>query len=267
MSNDLLPTRVTPATGLRPWAPARPSATSKLSELRLSPDWDIYAAPQRREYFWEIAEHPGAPDGCELPILLNERSPPTGRTDAFLLLSGLVHRPMLLINGQFPGPLVEVNNGDLLVVHVKNLLDQPTTVHFHGLIQNGTNWMDGPSGVTQCPIGPGASFTYEFPVTGDEQYGTYWHHSHRRATYIDGISGPVIVHSPYDPLRRGRDFDLEQIVFLQDWYHDPSDVIVDALLSPSGYNSVRCSREDRFFVPELTLSLPRHLSRLRLSRA
>ncbi|GAA5988033.1 hypothetical protein JCM10908_002035 [Rhodotorula pacifica] len=209
MSNDLVPTRVHPYSPYQP-RPPRPSATSKLSELRLSPDWDIYAPPQTREFFWEIAEHPGSPDGF--------------------------HRPMLLINGQFPGPLMEVNNGDLVRVHVTNLLDEPTTIHFHGIIQNGTNWADGPSGVTQCPILPGGTYTYEFPITGDLQYGTYWHHSHRRATYIDGISGPIIVHSPNDPLVRGRDFDIDQIIFLKDWYHDTSDDIVDALLSPGGYN-------------------------------
>ncbi|GAA6020611.1 hypothetical protein JCM8202_006323 [Rhodotorula sphaerocarpa] len=210
-SNDLLPTRPLPGglDRLRPYA-ARPSAVSKLSELRLSPDWDVYAPPQRREYFWEIAEHPGSPDG--------------------------VHRPLLLINGQFPGPLVEVNNGDLVVVHVKNSLASGTTVHFHGITQNHSNWADGPSGVTQCPIPPGVTFTYQFSPSDEHQYGTYWHHSHRRATYIDGISGPVIVHSPRDPLKRGRDFDLEQIIFLQDWYHDMSDTIVDALLSPQGSN-------------------------------
>ncbi|GAA5874036.1 hypothetical protein JCM3774_001590 [Rhodotorula dairenensis] len=210
MSNDLVPTRIRPPfSPLRP-LPARPSATSKLSELRLSPTWDLYAPPQKREFFWEVAEHPGSPDGY--------------------------HRPMLLINGQFPGPVVEVNNGDLVVIHVTNMLDQPTTVHFHGITQNGTNWADGPSGVTQCPISPGDTYTYEFPITGDLQYGTYWHHSHRRATYADGISGPIIVHSWQDPLVRGRDFDIDQIIFLQDWYHDESDVIVDALLSPAGYN-------------------------------
>lgn len=58
-------------------------------------------------------------------------------------------------------------------MHVTNLLDQPTTVHFHGIIQNGTNWADGPSGVTQCPISPGGTYTYEFPITGELQYGTY----------------------------------------------------------------------------------------------
>lgn len=71
MSNDLVPTRARPYSA-SPWQPlpARPSATSKLSELRLSPDWDVYAPPQKREYFWEIAEHPGSPDGCAFALFV-----------------------------------------------------------------------------------------------------------------------------------------------------------------------------------------------------
>ncbi|BGP25451.1 diphenol oxidase [Rhodotorula toruloides] len=181
--------------------PSGPPMVSKLDELRLSSDWDIHAPPQTREYWWTIAEHPGAPDG-------------------YL-------RPMLLVNGQFPGPLVEANNGDLIVVHVQNSLDQPITIHWHGLTQNGTNWEDGPSGVTQCPIGSGQSYTYQFPITGELEYGTYWWHAHRRALYSDGITGPLIIHSPLDPL----------IIFINDWYHDTTDTIVNSLLSSQGYNS------------------------------
>ncbi|GAA6007651.1 uncharacterized protein JCM10292_002841 [Rhodotorula paludigena] len=190
---------------------ARPSVTSKLSELRLSREWDVEATPQTREYWWEIDERWGSPDGFD--------------------------RPMLVVNGQYPGPLIEVNNGDLLVVHVVNSLDQPITIHWHGLVQNGTNWEDGPSGVTQCPILPRGSYTYRFPVTGDLQYGTYWWHAHRRALYADGVIGPLIVHSSEDPLVRGRDYDVDQIVTLVDWYHDTSDDIVNQLLSPEGYQN------------------------------
>ncbi|KAK4334748.1 Cupredoxin [Rhodotorula toruloides] len=210
--------------------PSGPPMISKLDELRLWPDWDVHAPPQTREYWWTIAKHPGAPDG-------------------YL-------RPMLLVNGQFPGPLIEANNGapslpllpfrkltlhscvgDLIVVHVQNSLDQPITIHWHGLSQNGTNWEDGPSGVTQCPIGSGQSYTYQFPITGELEYGTFWWHAHRRALYSDGITGPLIIHSPLDPLVRGRDFDIDQIIFINDWYHDTTDTIVNSLLSSQGYNS------------------------------
>lgn len=61
-------------------------------------------------------------------------------------MAGVV-REMLMINGQFPGPLIEVNIGDTVIVNVTNALSKnSTTVHWHGLYQNGTTWFDGTSG-------------------------------------------------------------------------------------------------------------------------
>ena len=69
------------------------------------------------------------------------------------------------INGQWPCPPIEVNLGDTIVVNVVNQLGNETTgIHFHGQRQAGTNTMDGPSGVNQCSIPPGGSFTYSFTV-------------------------------------------------------------------------------------------------------
>jgi FtsP/CotA-like multicopper oxidase with cupredoxin domain len=53
-----------------------------------------------------------------------------------------VLRPILVMNGQFPGPLIRVNQGDRVLVNVTNELANATTVHWHSLYQNGTNWMD-----------------------------------------------------------------------------------------------------------------------------
>jgi FtsP/CotA-like multicopper oxidase with cupredoxin domain len=93
-----------------------------------------------------------------------------------------VLRQMLVINGQFPGPLIEVNQGDRVLVNVTNNLSNASTIHWHGLYQNGTNWMDGTSGITQCPIPPGKSFLYNFTV--ENQYGTFWYHSHASTQYM-----------------------------------------------------------------------------------
>ncbi|KAA1089739.1 laccase, multicopper oxidase, benzenediol:oxygen oxidorectuctase [Puccinia graminis f. sp. tritici] len=60
--------------------------------------------------------------------------------------------------------------------------------------------------------------------------------AHYGALLADGISGPLIIHSPRDPLVRGKDFDNDQILFLNDWYHDPSTTITRQLLSFKGYN-------------------------------
>jgi len=83
---------------------------------------------------------------------------------------GAFERDAIGINGKWPIPTIEVNKGDRLVVKVVNKLgDRSTSLHFHGLFQNGTSHMDGPSQVTQCGIAPGASFTYNFTVRKAKQ--------------------------------------------------------------------------------------------------
>lgn len=79
---------------------------------------------------------------------------------------GAFERRVMGINGQWPIPHITADVGDHVIVNVMNQLgDQPTGIHFHGLYQNGTANMDGPVGVTQCPIAPGMSFKYEFDVS------------------------------------------------------------------------------------------------------
>jgi iron transport multicopper oxidase len=79
---------------------------------------------------------------------------------------GMFERPTIGINGEWPIPRIEATIGDRIVVNVINQLgNQSTSLHFHGLFQNGTNAMDGPAGVTQCAIPAGASFTYNFTVS------------------------------------------------------------------------------------------------------
>ena len=78
---------------------------------------------------------------------------------------GLHERPVIGINYQWPVPAIRANVGEQVTVHLTNKLGNETTgLHFHGIFQNGTNSMDGPTGVTQCPIGPGETFTYSFTV-------------------------------------------------------------------------------------------------------
>ena len=74
--------------------------------------------------------------------------------------------------------------------------------------------MDGVPGISQCPIQPGKAFTYNFTLT---QYGTYWWHSHYGNTMGDGVVGGLVVHSVNDPLVKGRDFDEERVLFVEDW--------------------------------------------------
>ena len=76
-------------------------------------------------------------------------------------------------NGTVPGPMIRVTEGDQVRIVVKNDLPDPTTIHWHGV--EVPNAMDGVPGVTQDPIQPGESFTYEFLA---KPAGTFMYHSH-----------------------------------------------------------------------------------------
>ena len=85
---------------------------------------------------------------------------------------GVETKKAVCVNGQFPGPLIEANYGDMIKVKVTNKLhDEGTSMHWHGFLQTGANQMDGVPGVTQCAIAPGDTMTYEFRA---ELYGTAW---------------------------------------------------------------------------------------------
>ncbi len=78
------------------------------------------------------------------------------------------NRPVIGINGKWPCPPIEVEVGEEITVVLTNKLGNETTgLHFHGISQRGTAQMDGPTGVTQCPIPPGSTFTYSFKVYMD----------------------------------------------------------------------------------------------------
>jgi len=120
-----------------------------------------------------------------------------------------------VLNGQMPGPTIEANVQDILRIKVTNQAKAAaTSVHWHGISQIGSFYMDGASGVTQCPIPPGSSFVYEFLL---DEPGTFWYHSHQGVQYGDGLLGPLLVHVPTEPEERGyaRDF----VLLLQDWFH------------------------------------------------
>lgn len=150
---------------------------------------------------------------------------------------GLKERYVVGINNQWPLPAIEVDKGDRLIVNVHNgLPHHNTSMHFHGMYQNGTNAMDGPPMVVQCPIVPGANFTYYFEVN---QNGTYWYHSHIGGQYPDGYRGSLIVHDKNAPFAGKYDEELTWIV--NDWYHQLTNVLVPKFLSlynPSGAEPV-----------------------------
>lgn len=145
-----------------------------------------------------------------------------------------VNKKMLFINGKFPGPLIRLNRGDRLLVNVTNKLTNSTAMHWHGIFQYGTPWMDGTSGVTQCPIPAGQSFQYNFTI--DRQYGTYWYHSHFRMQYLEGIIGPLIVHAPEEVEER-KGYDYDRAVLVSDFYHDSAESLLPGYFASGNENA------------------------------
>jgi len=112
-------------------------------------------------------------------------------------------------NGQMPGPLIRTTVGTTLAVEVLNRLEEPTSVHWHGLRID--NAMDGVPGVTQDPILPGDMFVYHLKLI---DAGTFWYHPHLNAgeQMERGLKGVLIV-EPKENLPWSQDL----VWFLDDW--------------------------------------------------
>ncbi|KAG0702905.1 laccase [Suillus ampliporus] len=140
----------------------------------------------------------------------------------FIAPDGL-KRSATLAGGTFPGPIIAAQKGDRFAINVVNKLTddsmfKSTSVHWHGIFQNGTNSADGVAFVTQCPIAQNDSFLYSFEA--QNQTGTYWYHSHYSTQQCDGLRGALIIYDPEDPLSYLYDVDDETtVITLADWYH------------------------------------------------
>ncbi|KAL2818390.1 multicopper oxidase-domain-containing protein [Aspergillus granulosus] len=99
-----------------------------------------------------------------------------------------IPRKMILANGWFPAPPLELNYGDDVEFLVINDMPFSTTVHFHGIEQLDTPWSDGVPGLSQKPIAPGDSFLYKWRATN---YGSYFYHAHKRGQQEDGLYGAI----------------------------------------------------------------------------
>src|SRR6185312_7232215 len=101
-------------------------------------------------------------------------------------------------DGQVPGPLIHVAEGDDLEVNVEHDTTLPHTIHWHGMLQTGTWQSDGVPDTTQAAIQPGETYTYHFKA---EPAGTYWYHCHvnvNEHVAERGMWGPIII-DPKDP--------------------------------------------------------------------
>ena len=113
-------------------------------------------------------------------------------------------------NGSTPGPEIRVKQGEKVKVRFTNELDEPTSIHWHGI--RIENQMDGVSGLTQEPVQSGETFIYEFEAP---DAGTYWYHAHNKSwnQVARGLYGSLIVDEAQAPFDNDHDLTL----VLDDW--------------------------------------------------
>lgn len=119
------------------------------------------------------------------------------------------HGHAISINGTIPAPLIRLREGHNVRLVVNNLLDEDTSIHWHGLIV--PFHMDGVPGVSFPGIKARSTFVYEFPL---RQSGTYWYHSHSGLQEQVGHYGPMIIDpAGAEPVA----YDREHVIVLSDW--------------------------------------------------
>ena len=133
--------------------------------------------------------------------------------------------------GTSPGPEIRVKRGERVRVRLINELDEPTSIHWHGIRID--NSMDGVSGLTQMAVNRAETFEYDFVVP---DAGTYWYHAHNKSwnQVARGLYGPLIVEEDEPAFDRDHDltlvaddwrldregvFDTQSLGSLMDWSH------------------------------------------------
>ncbi|MFL5615847.1 MAG: multicopper oxidase family protein [Gemmatimonadaceae bacterium] len=120
-------------------------------------------------------------------------------------------------NGQYPGPLIRATRGATLNVVFVNQLDQPSSVHWHGVRLD--NAYDGVPDVTQRAVPPGGRFIYRVHFRDD---GIYWYHPHVREDIQQdlGLYGNILVRPPnaswLPPVNREEVLTLDDILMDED---------------------------------------------------
>jgi len=140
-------------------------------------------------------------------------------------------RKAIAVNNQIPAPTLHFKKGDHVTLHVYNHLDQPTALHWHGML---VPWqMDGVEGVSQKGISPGGVFHYQFTL---QQAGTYWYHAHAGLQEQQGLYGAFLIDPPKLPHYH---YSKDYVIVLSDWSNTDPNQILANLKKEGDYYSPR----------------------------
>ncbi len=161
------------------------------------------------------------------------RVPPDDALDLFvdrtsMRVAGQPTTSAITVNGSIPGPILRMREGQDVLIRVHNrLVDEDTSIHWHGLIVPAS--MDGVPGISFPGIKPGETFTYRYQA---QQSGTYWYHSHSGLQEQLGHYGAIII----DPVKpEPFTYDLEYVLMLSDWTFESPYRVLEKLKTFEGY--------------------------------
>lgn len=190
--------RVVPVKDVKKVGPT-PEQKSNVSPIKIVPDSSAIVQEPKR-------------------IILKNEPAKTVRYDLYVRdtvvnYSGTPKRA-IAVNGQIPMPTLTFTEGDTAEIHVRNELNEDTSLHWHGLFL--PNKEDGVPYLTQMPIKPHTEYIYKFPIV---QNGTHWYHSHTGLQEQIGMYGMFIMKKKNeDPTMRPGIDDLPTIpVVLSEW--------------------------------------------------
>lgn len=103
-----------------------------------------------------------------------------------------VPQQVIAVNGQFPGPTINVTTNNYVVVNVKNKLDENLLLHWSGIFMRKNSWQDGLVG-TNCPIPPKWNWTYNFQVK--DQIGSFYYFPSLNFQKASGGFGSIIINN------------------------------------------------------------------------
>ena len=134
----------------------------------------------------------------------------------------------LAINGQIPAPTLEFTEGDIAEIHVKNNLDEESSLHWHGILL--PNEQDGVPYLTTTPIAAKGTHVFRFPII---QSGTYWYHSHSNLQEQKGLYGAFVINKR----------DEQQIptytVLFSDWTDEPPHEVMRNLKNANDWYAIK----------------------------
>ncbi|WP_316822988.1 multicopper oxidase domain-containing protein [Pedobacter gandavensis] len=167
-----------------------------------------------------------------IKTVLSKVPPRTVRYDLYVadttVTYGKKPKRAIAVNGQIPMPTLTFTEGDTAEIHVHNNLDEPTSLHWHGVFL--PNQYDGVPYLTQMPIAPHTTFIYKFPII---QSGTHFYHSHYMLQEQIGMNGMFI-------MKKREEWDIPTIpVAITEWSDMKPEEIQRSLKSANDWFAIK----------------------------